>query len=86
MGHPLKTYLDKRDESIASLAARSGVGRPDISRVLNGARARFSIAAATKLSAATGLSVGVLLGLEQPSAAGAKKVRRPAASLRRRSS
>jgi transcriptional regulator with XRE-family HTH domain len=64
LAHALQSFLDANGISKAELARRTGVGRPDISRVLNGKRPRFSVPAAEKLEAYTKIPASTLLGLD----------------------
>lgn len=71
MAHPLQRYLEEHELSHVAIAARSGVARSTITKVLSGSRKRFSPEAARKLVKATGGAVTLeeLLGLPPAPAA-----------------
>lgn len=54
--HPVAAYLRKRGETIASLAARAGVQRASLSRVLGRRRHRLGVDSTLRLSRATGIA------------------------------
>jgi transcriptional regulator with XRE-family HTH domain len=64
--HPLKAWLASEKLTEAELSRRSGVPRADLSRVLNGRRPRFSVAAALKLSKLTAIPLEDLLKAREP--------------------
>jgi len=51
--HPLQRYLRREKRTLADLARASGVAKETISRVLSGARRRFSAEAALAIERAT---------------------------------
>ena len=52
--HPLQRYLRREKRTLSDLSRASGVAKATISRVLSGARRRFSAEAALAIEKATG--------------------------------